>query len=256
MKGLILKDIFSLKKHYVSTMKTVIGINAFFVMFAVGSVHGNLKGYLDFSMFLFMICLVPMIVGTVGMTAVQYDLTSGFREFEIAMPVTDEKKVLAKYIVCFIYLISSAVYIIIPVICCILAGQEFDLKVIFMYLFMMELTALYGLVCIPASMFGNDANKARMVVNLVMILLGISAGGLGGIAAQTGSAALEAIWENIGLAALILLPVLAVCFAVSYFLALKAYRLKRGVTTSVSGGTRPKDGGQTPSDLARLFGMK
>ena len=73
---------------------------------------------------------------------------------------------------------------------------------------------------------------------------------------RPGAAFLETIWENIGLAALILLPILAVGFAVSYFFALKAYRLKRGVITTVSDGTRPKSGGRKASDLARLFGEK
>jgi hypothetical protein len=236
MGGLIYKDIVSLRKRYLSNARLLLIIMAFFVMFALSAVYGNFtprngsnESVMNFGKFIFIMCAAPLFVCTVSVSAPYNDQKNGFKVLELTMPLTDGKKVLAKYLTLLLGVFSSAVYLVIPVVCCKIAGQDLS-GFAYAYLLAMELAAQFGFVLIPIEILGNTGKKTKAaLICFALILFGVAA--MAALSEPSGvdiEVVLAVAYHGMGLIALLEFPVMAVLFGLSYYLALKAYRFKRG----------------------------
>ena len=234
MSGILLKDLFTIKKSYISNLIWTIIINLFCVLLAIGSVYGNFKGMIEFGIFLYVSCFTPFLVGLACFAVFHFDKESGFGDFEKTLPVSDENKVLARYILAIICILSSVFYIIIPLLCCIVTGQTIPEKFIFVFIVVMQVTGLFICVVFPAIYRAKGGKLGRIIVVFALYLIAGIVGILFSIFPDLGEflkAILKIITDNMVISAVIFQAIVVVSFIVSYKVSVKIYKRKRGVIT-------------------------
>jgi len=231
MRGLILKDLFAIKKSYIANLLWAILINLYCMMFAIGSVYGNFADMQNFGAFLYVSCFTPIFVSSTLFISFYYDKESKFNEFELILPVPDPKKVLSKYIMAGLCLVSSVFYIIIPILCCLLTNQTVSKLFVFSFLFAMQIMALIICIIIPVNYLFKDEQRAFGLIILVLWVLFAVLAWLYIFFenfAEYINAAGRRIANHLEITAFIMFIIVAVCFWISYRFAIKAYKRKRG----------------------------
>ncbi len=233
MKGLLLKDFYSMKSQIKSGFVTIAMLSVAFVMLAVSTVYGNFAGFLKFDNMLYITCFYPAILSYIPITSIGMDRLCKYDEFEVSFPISDKKKVLSIYIMSVINSASLVIYLIVPISCCLLAKQNIKTEMFFYFIIAMGFALMLNFFAIPVNLLGLEQKKVRMLMNGMVIMLSavlgiiISVGGfdLNGFAVKV----INFINNHLPLATLIGFFILVGLFALSYFLSLKAYRIGKGV---------------------------
>lgn len=98
MKGLLLKDFYSLRKDYISLVFTVLGIAAIMIFFA--------REHFSPAFFAILFPILPMSFIFAVFT---YDDKSGFMKFGLTTPISRKSYLLEKYVLQFIHSFVAAV---------------------------------------------------------------------------------------------------------------------------------------------------
>lgn len=166
MKGLLLKDIFSLKKQMVQFLLFPI----FYLILALSS---SGMGYIMGMMTL----LLPMYV----FSSFYYDDMVKWTQYAGALPLGRKQIVLSKYLLGILLTLVGAVISLISgvVLCAIISEISFGLYVLSVLAFMM-VGLLYNSFLLPL-IFRFGSEKGRLLSILVMAIIGAIVGALGGI---------------------------------------------------------------------------
>jgi len=232
MRGLILKDLFALKKSYIANLFWAILINLYCMMLAVGTAYGNFEGMQNFNVFIYISCFTPFLVGTASISSFHFDRESRFNEYELSLPISDKKKILSKYIIAGICLISSVFYLIFPVLCCLFTKQTVSKTLVYTFILVIQITALLICISIPANYLPKSgliafATKFSLFFwVLFSVLFGLYI--VLDKFAEFINMALRRIAANMEITVFIIFIFVTVCFWISYKIAVKVHKRKRG----------------------------
>ena len=232
MKGLLTKDFYLMLKNIKSGYKILTIFSVFFIMLAVSTVKGNFAGFLEFDIALYLCCFFPLMLAYVPTNIVDQDRISNFNEYEITFPISNGKKIMSKYIISTISILSSAIFIIIPILCCVLTDQQISKNAILYYLIALEVSLAIILVSLPILLCGFDSKKLSMIFYTIIMAVIFILDTLSVIDISDNSSIeskISYLNSILGLIVIFVFIALIVLFFLSYIIAMHFYKRKRGV---------------------------
>lgn len=205
MKGLLLKELFMLRKSWLT-------ITILTVTFAVVGIFSGETG---------MLLIVPLFMSVWSVSFMNMDEVSKWQQYSLALPYGRRKIVLSKYLMILILNALSIVFIIIAYLISIALGKNvFSADLLLTLIFLSLIMGIvYPSLLLPL-VYKLNTEKGRMVL---MIINGI-VGGVSVALLQTSSILSDNIFKGIaGFLPLIILAVVAVLYLLSWQLSVKIY---------------------------------
>ena len=155
MKGLIIKDIFALKKQ----AKILLALLIFYIVYAVAfEAWGMLVGVIV------LLCIMLPV------TTLAYDEKSKWDKYALSMPITRETIVLSKYIFAVLAeLIGVAIVGVIGVLAVLFTGEMELKEMLLIILGTCEIGLIFLAVILPI-LFKFGVEKARLIMLLVIFI--------------------------------------------------------------------------------------
>ncbi|MDE6787936.1 MAG: ABC-2 transporter permease [Ruminococcus sp.] len=205
MKGLLLKELFMLRKSWLT-------ITILTVTFAVVGIFSGETG---------MLLIVPLFMSVWSVSFMNMDEVSKWQQYSLALPYGRRKIVLSKYLMILILNALSIVFIIIAYLISIALGKNGFSADLLLTLILLSLIMgiVYPSLLLPL-VYKLNTEKGRMVL---MIINGI-VGGVSVALLQTSSILSDNIFKGIaGFLPLIILAVVAVLYLLSWQLSVRIY---------------------------------
>ncbi|NTV79322.1 MAG: ABC-2 transporter permease [Clostridiales bacterium] len=170
MKGLILKDLFNLRKYG----KQIVMILGVFLLFGI-----MMKSPLY-------VCFMMMLYGTMTiLTVMSYDERAGFDKYALSMPIQKKDLVISKYAVWFLVMAGALTISVLTSIVMNLFFKESIIEGIVSVLAVEGVYVILLSIVIPI-MFKLGVEKGRMVMMAVLIVPSILAILIGTMAEKSG----------------------------------------------------------------------
>lgn len=155
MKGLLLKDIYSLQKY----MKT---IGVLLIMYGVIGANSNDPSFIS--------GIIILLFTMLSMTTFSYDEAAHWNEFALTLPVSRKKLVLSKYYLCYILtLTGGAVSLVLSYVISILKNT-YVLGNILLMIYGICFIALLMMSILFPLLYKFGVEKARLMMILVFLI--------------------------------------------------------------------------------------
>ncbi|MDE6520242.1 MAG: ABC-2 transporter permease [Ruminococcus sp.] len=205
MKGLLLKELFTLRKSWFAF--TILN-----VAFAIVGIFGGETG---------MLLIVPLFMSIWTVSFMNMDEISKWQQYSLALPYGRRKIVSSKYLMILILNASSIVFVVFNYFISVALGKvDFSADLLFtLMLLSLIMGIVYPSLLLPL-VYKLNTEKGRMVL---MIMNGI-VGGMSVCFTQTTSILGDNIFGNIaGFLPFIVVAVVAILYLLSWQLSIKIY---------------------------------